>query len=107
MNKYIHLLGNGKLGGTVNTALMQTNTPIKIFYSVAGTVSSMLGFYHGYRRNNKSFMWGLWWFVTSGLFWPITMPLAAAQGFAQSKDTVVGLAGWKELQRKFKKMRTR
>ena len=112
MDKYVHLLGNGQslndagiVNGTVNTALMQSGSPIKAFYQVAGTVSAMLGFYHGFKRHNKSYMWGLWWFVTSGLFWPITMPLAAAQGFGKSKSIVKGLAGWRELQQKFRSMR--
>ena len=63
----------------------QVSTPIKTVYSLAGTASSMAAFYHGFKRNNGSFLWGLWWFVMGGFFWPITMTYAFAQGFAKPR----------------------
>jgi hypothetical protein len=63
----------------------QVNSTVKTVYSIAGTVSSMAAFYHGYKRNNGSFLWGLWWFVMGGFLWPITMAFALSQGFAKPR----------------------
>lgn len=52
--------------------------------AVAGSVSVPVLAYHGYKRNNS---WG--WAVVWGLFgswvWPITVPVAFAQGYAKPK----------------------
>lgn len=52
--------------------------------AVAGTVSVPVLAYHGYKRNDS---WG--WAVVWGLFgswvWPITVPVAFAQGYAKPK----------------------
>ena len=40
--------------------------------------------YHGYKRNN-SVGWALGWGLLAGINWPITVGVAAAQGFAKRK----------------------
>ena len=72
-------------------AIVNASSTTKTVLSIAGTAGSMLSFYHGYKRNNGSFLWGLWWFVMGGFFWPITLTYAYSQGFAKpSKALPVG-----------------
>lgn len=40
--------------------------------------------YHGYKRND-SVAWALVWGLLGGLVWPITVPVALAQGFGKRK----------------------
>lgn len=40
--------------------------------------------YHGYKRND-SFGWALVWGLFGPLVWPITVPVAFAQGFGKRK----------------------
>lgn len=58
--------------GAVGTAMM-----------VAGTAASAALAYHGYKRNN-SVGWAVGWFFL-GAFWPISLPVALAQGFAKPR----------------------
>lgn len=51
---------------------------------VAGTASTAALAYHGYRRNN-SIGWALVWALFGGLFWPVSVPIALAQGFGVRK----------------------
>lgn len=52
--------------------------------TVAGTIASGALAYHGYKRNN-SIGWAVGWFLLGGLFWPIAVPVALAQGFAKPR----------------------
>lgn len=60
-------------GGTLRTVMM-----------VASTAASAALAYHGYKRNN-SVGWAVGWFFLGGLFWPIAVPVALAQGFAKPR----------------------
>lgn len=62
--------------------------------SPARKVAMTLGFlsmpalaYHGYRRNN-SIGWALVWGVFGSMVWPVTVPVAIAQGFGKRKGGV-------------------
>lgn len=70
-------------GQSLGKAIINASPYTKAALSIAGTAGSMLSFYHGYKRNNGSFLWGLWWFIMGGFFWPITLTYAYAQGFAK------------------------
>lgn len=48
--------------------------------SIAGTG---IGAYHGYGRNGGSVGWAIGWALLGGLFWPIVIPLALAQGLGK------------------------
>ena len=52
-------------------------------WTVAGTAASAALAYHGYKRNN-SVGWAVGWFLL-GAFWPISLPIAFAQGFAKPR----------------------
>lgn len=52
-------------------------------WTVAGTAASAALAYHGYKRNN-SVGWAIGWFLL-GAFWPVSLPIAFAQGFAKPK----------------------
>lgn len=41
--------------------------------------------YHGYKRNNGSIGWALVWGLLGTIVWPITVPVALAQGFGKTK----------------------
>lgn len=51
-------------------------------WGIAGTVAMGALAYHGYKRNN-SIGWALVWGVFGGLIWPLTVPIALAQGFGK------------------------
>lgn len=40
--------------------------------------------YHGYKRND-SVGWALVWGILGSIVWPVTVPIAAAQGFGKPK----------------------
>jgi hypothetical protein len=50
----------------------------------ANTAAFMALVYHGYKRND-SVGWALMWGLLGGLVWPITVPVALAQGFGKRK----------------------
>jgi hypothetical protein len=49
---------------------------------LAGTVAMGALAYHGYKRNN-SIGWALVWGLLGGIIWPITVPVALAQGYGK------------------------
>lgn len=57
---------------------------LKTVMTVASTAASAALAYHGYKRNN-SVGWAVGWFFLGGLFWPIALPVALAQGFAKPR----------------------
>ncbi len=59
-------------------------TALKTAMTVASTLASGALAYHGYKRNN-SIGWAVGWFFLGGLFWPIAVPVALAQGFAKPR----------------------
>jgi hypothetical protein len=50
-----------------------------------GVLSLPLLAYHGYKRNN-SVGWAIAWALGS-IVWPVTLPIAFAQGFAKTRVT--------------------
>lgn len=59
--------------GTLTTALW-----------VAGVASVPVLAYHGYKRN-RSVGWALVWGIFGSWVWPITVPVAFAQGYAKPR----------------------
>jgi hypothetical protein len=57
---------------------------LQITYGLASLAGGAAGAYHGYRRHNS--VWGgIGWFFLGSWFWPIAIPVAFAQGFAEPK----------------------
>lgn len=54
--------------------------------SLARVAGAAGGAYHGYKRNNGSIGWAIGWAVLGGAFWPVTIPVALAQGFGKPKS---------------------
>lgn len=50
--------------------------------TVAGIASVPLLAYHGYKRNN-SVGWALVWRLLASIVWPVSVPIALAQGFGK------------------------
>lgn len=57
---------------------------------ILSIMSSAMGAYHGYRRN-QSLGWGLWWALMGGMFPVITPAIALAQGFGSRRSGLAGL----------------
>lgn len=53
-------------------------------YGVLGLAGTVLGAYHGYKRND-SVGWAIGWALLGGAFPFITLPVSYAQGFAERK----------------------
>lgn len=56
----------------------------KLAWTAAHTAAFSSLVYHGYKRND-SVGWALVWGIFGGLVWPITVPIAIAQGFGKRK----------------------
>jgi hypothetical protein len=55
-----------------------------VVYRVAGAAGTIAGAYHGYKRFGSA--WGaVGWGLLGGMFWPISIPIAFAQGYAKPK----------------------
>jgi hypothetical protein len=70
---------------TMTAARTERVSPLGTVLKVVGFVSLPLLVWHGYKRNTSigwAIVWGLGSFV-----WPITLPIAFAQGFAKPKMT--------------------
>jgi hypothetical protein len=52
--------------------------------ALGGTLSVPVLAYHGYKRNN-SVMWAAMWGFLGSLVWPVTVPIAFAQGYGKRK----------------------
>lgn len=57
--------------------------------AIGGTLSMPVLAYHGYKRND-SIGWAFVWGFFGSWVWPITVPIAFAQGFAKSVRGVRG-----------------
>lgn len=91
-------LGLGQLGAAADrvpamsplTTLGQNGTeswwaasgPIQKTMYIAGLAAVPALAYHGYKRNN-SVGWALVWGIFGSWVWPITVPVAFAQGYAK------------------------
>ncbi len=51
-------------------------------WRVVGTAAGAALAYHGYKRNN-SVGWALAWAIFGGMFWPVGLGVAYAQGFGK------------------------
>lgn len=51
-------------------------------YAALGAAGTILGAYHGYKRNN-SVGWAIGWALLGGAFPFITIPVSLAQGFGK------------------------
>lgn len=74
--------------------MKQSSTLRTIGYS-AGLLTSILGAYHGYKRN-QSVGWAFGWFLFGGILWPFALPLMFASGFGKPRkglNPVSGLRG--------------
>lgn len=58
---------------------------MKFAYSLMGLGAGGALIYHGYKRNDGSVGWGLVWGLLGGMVWPITLPIAFAQGIGKPK----------------------
>ncbi len=56
------------------------------WYSVASTLGSIALAYHGYKRT-RSVGWAVGWAILGGMFWPIAVPIAVAQGFGKPESS--------------------
>lgn len=76
----------GTLGAVSDVELFY-GTPrwLQVVYGLASLAGGAAGAYHGYKRNGDSIGWGIGWFFLGSWFWPIAIPIAFAQGFAQPK----------------------
>lgn len=62
----------------------QTPRWLQVTYGLASLAGGAAGAYHGYKRHDS--VWGgLGWFFLGSWFWPISIPVAFAQGFAKRK----------------------
>lgn len=52
-------------------------------YKVASFAGGVIGAYHGYKRHRGSIGWAIGWSLLGGLFWPIALPVAYAQGIGK------------------------
>lgn len=81
-------VGYSGLGGLASLAGFNadgswTQTPRDTVFQIAGTGASIALVYHGYKRNQGSIGWALVWGIFGGMIWPLTLPIALAQGFAK------------------------
>jgi hypothetical protein len=53
--------------------------------NLAGFASMVALTYHGYKRGRGSVGSALLWGLLGGVVWPITLPIAVAQGFGKAK----------------------
>ena len=58
-----------------------------LIYGLLGTGAFAALTYHGYKRNDDSLGWGLVWGFLGSTVWPITLPIAFAQGFGKEKGS--------------------
>jgi len=59
-------------------------SPIERVTIAIGTAATPVLAYHGYKRNN-SVGWAVAWGLFGSMVWPITLPVAFAQGFAKPR----------------------
>jgi hypothetical protein len=59
-------------------------TPVQQALYLAGLASVGVLGYHGYKRND-SVGWALVWGIFGSVVWPITVPIAFAQGYGKKK----------------------
>jgi hypothetical protein len=89
---------------TINAPAEKKASPLAIAAGTLGTVTSILGAYHGYKRN-QSVGWAFGWFVFGGLFWPFALPLMFATGFGKPKKGLAPVSGANYSRRSRREMR--
>lgn len=60
-------------------------TAMRNLWRVGALAAGAALIYHGYKRHNGSVGWGLVWGLLGGIVWPVTLPIAYAQGFGKPK----------------------
>lgn len=58
------------------------SSTLKTVMTIGGWVGSIAGAYHGYKRT-ESIGWAIGWSMLGGAFWPLALPIMAAQGFGK------------------------
>jgi hypothetical protein len=58
--------------------------PVAVAFQVTMLASAGALAYHGYKRNG-SVGWALVWGLLGGLVWPVTVPIALAQGYGKPR----------------------
>ena len=58
---------------------------LQLTLGVVRLAGGAAGAYHGYKRHGDSVWGGIGWFFLGSLFWPISIPVAFAQGFGKRK----------------------
>lgn len=95
-------LGLGRLGqlpeeGVTAPPIQQITPPyargmgtngIGKLMALAGTLSMPVLAYHGYRRDGQSVWGAVKWGFFGSIVWPITLPIALAQGYGKKKVAV-------------------
>lgn len=58
----------------------------RAIYQVLSVASPAVGFYHGYKKNNGSILWGLWWSLMGRAFPVMTPAIAIADGLGKPNE---------------------
>jgi hypothetical protein len=61
-----------------------TPTWLRVTLGLVSFAGGVAGAYHGYKRHDS--VWGgIGWYFLGSIFWPISIPVAFAQGYGQPK----------------------
>jgi hypothetical protein len=83
-------LGIGALGQATDTLQAEmtlpspATSPMGKLMALGGTLSIPVLAYHGYKRND-SLLWASVWGFLGSMVWPVTVPVAFAQGYGKKK----------------------
>lgn len=72
------------MSGVADTVTAVADSSMGVVLRIASLASLGALVYHGYKRND-SVGWALCWGLLGGIVWPITVPIAFAQGYAKPK----------------------
>lgn len=76
--------GVGQAAPATTAIVPAGGTALQTVLYVGGIAAAGALGYHGYKRNN-SIGWALVWGIFGSIVWPITIPIAFAQGFGKSR----------------------
>lgn len=78
------VLGTGQ-SITAQTGGVILGTQASTISEAGGLGGTMLGAYHGYKRNSGSVGMAIVWALLGGIFWPIAVPIMLVQGLGKKK----------------------